>query len=197
MNYNRSQRTNPVYPRPEIKYLTVAYTSTALVQAGNTTGLNANIVQGTAAGNRVGQQIAQKSVYWQYILTLGTTPTPACCRIMLVWDKQSNGNAAAGITDVLEVVAGTPPVPLPIYAPMNMANRDRFVVLSDERYDLSPNGQQIRIIDGFRSINQRVTYPMAGGAAAPDTGALILLTMSDVDSDMKIAGTWRLKWIDN
>lgn len=195
INFTRDGRTDPVYPRPEVKYFTFTFNNPDPVAQGGEVSCINQLVQGTTGYQRIGAQIALKSVYWQYILTLGNTQqVPCCARVMLLWDRQPNGNVAAP-NDILDP-AGSP---LAIYASMNLANRDRFVVLSDERHTLSPNGDMVKTITGFKKINQVSTYGSVN-AVPPNTGALLVFTMSDQassTSEIQLNGTWRIRWMDS
>lgn len=195
-------RTHPVYPKPEVKALDTQFgtlvnpNSIALsgTNTGNFTVINA-ITPGTLLNGRLGNQIATKSVYYQYVLNFGTGPVPNAIRHLLVWDKQPNG-AAPALTDVLAANQGTANSDY-ITVPMNLTNRDRFVILADERTTLSPNGDQIRIITGFRKINQRSDFGVSG--VSPTTGALCLAFVSDetvTANEPTVYGTWRVRFID-
>lgn len=198
---NRSMHTHPVYPRPEVKALDVAFGSLAApisiplggTNSGAFTILN-QITNGSGLQLRIGNQIAMKSVYYQYVLNFGTGPVPNAIRHMLVWDKQPN-QAAALTGDVLASNQSTANTDY-ITVPMNLTNRDRFVILADERTTLSPNGDQIRFISGFRKINQRSDYPVTN---LPSTGALLLCFFSDetvTANEPTVYGNWRLRYID-
>lgn len=185
-------RTHPVYPRPEVK----AFDFTSAAANIDITGAFINCINqipaGTGLQQRIGNQIATKSVYYQYVLNFGTGPVPNAIRHLLVWDKQPNG-AVALPTDVL--VTG----PTLLTSPMNLNNRDRFVILADERTTLSPNGDQIRIISGFRNINQRTDFNQSGSPTVPTTGALLTIFVSDetvVANEPNVYGTWRVRYID-
>lgn len=201
---NQNLRMDPVYPRPEVKaYDTVLATSANPVSIPNsgTNGGSLTILNSMPAnstlGGRVGNQVSTKSVYYQYVLNFGTGPVPNAIRHLLVWDKQPN-NVAAPITDILSVNQTIGPTDF-ITFPMNLSNRDRFVILADERTTLSPNGDQIRIISGFRKINQRTDFAGATGVSVPSTGALGVIFASDestVANEPTIYGTWRVRYID-
>lgn len=184
-----STRTNPVYPRPEVKYVDFP---APLASIPNTNFIQATINQiapGTGPSQRIGSQVAIKSVYYQYFLQIAMAPT-TCVRYILYWDRQPNG-AAIGLGDIL---AQTPY----LTAPLNLDNRDRFVILADERTSLSPQGEQCRMISGFRNINQLSTY--VGGNNIPQTGALGYLFVSDetnTDPNPSYFGTWRCRYMDN
>lgn len=77
-----------------------------------------DVAQGTSATTRLGRKILMKSVLVQGTLT----NTTAQGRILIVYDRQTNG-AAPAATDVL--TSNT------IMAVQNLDNRDRFIILAD------------------------------------------------------------------
>jgi len=179
-----------VYPRPEAKFFDQVTTTTSIPQTGLVSILNI-IPQGLTGSARIGQQVATKSCYYQYIVRLGSTATPTGIRFILLWDRQSDGAGAAPvITDILAQASPT--------SPMNLANRNRFVVLADDRTTLSPNGDMIQFVNGYRKINQLSTY--VDGTFQPNTGSLLLLTISDQTvsaNEPTFTGNWRVRFMDN
>lgn len=188
-------RTNPVYPRPEVKYLDgsvgTSTTPTPILNDGSTISVINQIPQGVSSGQRLGAQVSTKSVYYQMVINIGTTQVPVAIRHILYWDRQFNGGTAPAIGNIL---ASQPY----LTSPINLQNRDRMVILCDDRITLSPNGDQIRLITGFRNINQRTTY--TEGSALPNTGGLCLLLVSDEATGSTaptIYGVWRIRYLDN
>lgn len=186
--------TRPVYPVPESKYTDASLAAISVTQTGILTLIN-SIAPGTGSQGRIGLQVATKSVYYQYTLANGATPIPTVTRMMLIWDRQPNGSATpATVPDVLQTAIG----PVPAYlAANNLVNKHRFVVLSDERISLSPNGEQIEIDTGFRNINQLSEYPEASNN--PQTGALLLLLASNTAvaaSQPVFNGNYRIRFKD-
>lgn len=194
-----NQRTNPVYPRPEVKYFDVqiGVIAGAVPIANNgTTIVSLNtIVQGLLSQNRIGGQVATKSVYYQYVVSLptGDTTTAVAVRHMLVWDRQSNG-ANPVAADFLQ----NPGSVGFVVSPLNLANRDRFVVLVDERLTMSPGSDIIKLCSGFRYINQQSTF--GNSAIPPTTGGLFAFFVSDEPAGAtapNLYGNWRVRFIDN
>lgn len=191
----RSQHTNPVYPRPEVKSIDINIPSTPIDNAGTLATSLGSIIGGTNLSQRIGNQISVKSVYYQYVLNFGTGPVPNAVRHLLVWDRQPNSI----LPPVTSVLASFPAGADLLTSPMNLTNRDRFVVLVDERTTLSPNGDQIRICSGFRKINQRSTFATSA-ATLPSTGLFVSYFVSDetvLANEPLVYGTWRLRYIDN
>lgn len=190
---NRSQYTHPVYPRPEVKAYDYTLATNSIDNTGTLNTVINQIPNGTGLNSRIGNQIATKSVYYQYVLNFGSGPVPNAIRHILYWDKQANGTVGN------DLLASTPTGANLLTAPMNLSNRDRYVILADERTTLSPNGDQIRIISGFRKINQRTDFPANNTQTIPITGALCFLFVSDetvVANEPTVYGTWRIRYID-
>lgn len=193
-----STRTDPVYPKPEVKYTdtTMGVIGAGIpITSGGTTPLSLNNVGMSAPPiNRIGAQIATKSVYYNLVFNFGTATAPIAIRHLIVWDRQSNGLLPA-LTDVLSASG------LLITSPFNLTNRNRFVILVDERHTLSPQGDNIRITTGYRKINQLTTYEPTGTNNMPFTGNLVVWLISDEPTASTTTqpgyyGTWRVRFLD-
>ena len=101
----------------------------AVIAAGGTIAEDSCVVipQGVTESQRVGRQAHIKKIQWRWELVLPTTPTAAntcdIVRIILYWDRQTNG-AAAGVTDILEAND--------FQSFNNLAHRKRFKILYDK-----------------------------------------------------------------
>lgn len=187
---------NPRFPRPEVKWIDqILGTLGPGVVAITNNGANIYCInqtpQGTGSNSRIGLQIGVKSCYYQFVLNFGTTMVPIVLRHILFWDRQPNG-ALCTSADLL-----AQPTNL-LTSALNLANRDRFVILADDRTTLSSQGDQIRFMEGFRKINQISTYTNTG--TIPQTGALNVLFISDEttgDNYPTVYGNWRTRFIDN
>lgn len=187
---------SPVYPRPEVKNIdyqagSLAAPFSILADGTNMYVLN-QIAPGSAGTQRIGRQVSTKSVYYQFVLNFGTGAVPNAIRHILFWDKAANGDPApASAADVLSNSA------MYIASPLSLANSKRFVILADDRFTLSPNGEQIKIVNGFRKINQLTEYNDTNNN--PMTGALLLLLISDevvTANQPTCYGIWRTRFID-
>lgn len=147
-------------------------------------------VQGTAAtGQRLGRKITMTSLLVRYSCTLATTSVGgAVARILIVYDKQTNG-ATPAITDILTNNDFT--------SPMNLDNTDRFTILMDELTDPISVGNNFSIaknryvkmkLDSVYSTNNGdVTDIKTGGVFAfiAQTGG-VTTTVGTVDSFTRI-----------
>jgi len=94
------------------------------------------VATGTAGSsffNRVGRRIEMKSLLMKaVILPLRTTTVQDYVRVMIVYDRQSNG-AAPSISDILQTTSATGANTTTVYSDINLNNRDRFSILRDHR----------------------------------------------------------------
>lgn len=189
-------RSDPVYPRPEVKNLDVSFGTLDIPATAPSTGAPADILslaQGTTSVTRIGRRVAVKSVYYQFTIEMNPgQEEPLVFRHILFWDRQANG---AGVTaTTIDQLLQTQPY---VTSPMNLTNNQRFIILADDRSTLSPNGDQIRIVSGFRKINQFAEFSNTN--PIPISGGLRVMFVSDVDGTFPPAfyGTWRVRFIDD
>jgi len=205
---NGSRHTNPNYPRPETKYFDsnqlgatfvapATNAGSAMSFAGDSFCLN-DVVAGAASFQRVGCRIAMKSVAYRFEVDLPvTTSTPVAgipvqCsgRVALVWDKQANG-ATATWAQVFQYAS--------YLSYMDVGNSNRFTVLRNQQFSLSPQGDQTLFFEGYCKINMESLFASPTNTNPPLTGALLLLYISDQNvaaSQPLIQGCWRIRFMD-
>lgn len=107
--------------------------------------------QGTGATNRLGRKIALHSILVRYSLSLAPTSVGGSpCRILIVFDKQSNGVAPA-ITDIL--------LSNDFHSPMNLNNTDRFIIIFDEMTEpVAVSGNYSVSKNLYRKLGLEVQY---------------------------------------
>lgn len=166
----------------------------------NTTGsveLLNGLSQGSDNDNRLGRKIFMKYVegIWKASSTLGSGVAQSC-RILIVYDRQSNG-AAPAITDVLTTNNSC--------ALKDYDARDRFLILLDEFFDL-PNftGTEFKMQTGrfYRKIGMPTIFNSGNAGTVADiaSGSLYLLTIGDVAAgatDGALTIKTRLHFVDN
>lgn len=89
-------------------------------------------VQGAAAYNRIGQKITLRSLRMRGLIANSATGIQILGRVLVVYDKQANA-ALPVWTDVILAVTSAGAASSNITDGLNMANRDRFIVLADEQ----------------------------------------------------------------
>lgn len=159
----------------ELKFTDVtAATATAVAALTFTTPgasflLNGLVPNSTATG-RIGRRIMMKSIYIRLVWSLAATTTGGSpLRMIVVYDKQSNG-AAPAVTDVLLTDSAI--------SPNNISNRDRFVVLCDKLVDPVAVGSQFQVADVvYKKLNLPVQYNAgtAGTIADITSGAVYIM----------------------
>lgn len=197
-----NRHTNPVYPKPELKLYDAdhagvsppATPAAAITNAGTVVCCN-RMVTGTGVQQFTGNQVAVKSVAYRFEVDLPATSANQVMtsgRVMLVWDKQPNGNIAA-YTDIFSTAS--------YLSFANVNTRERFVILRNDQISLSPNGQQTVFLERFVKVNMLTTFTNAQAApAAPITGALLLVYISDQGTPANqptITGLVRVRYYDN
>nr|WAE42189.1 MAG: capsid protein [Cressdnaviricota sp.] len=123
--------------RHEIKFVDIP--STSLTNALSTAPPIAQPlffpVQGAAAFNRVGQKVILKSLRLRGTIKPILTGLQCIGRVLVVYDRQANA-ALPAWTDVIAGVSSPGAQTNSVYDGLNMANRERFVVLMDEQLNI-------------------------------------------------------------
>lgn len=214
---------------PETKVLDNNTTSSGSVFGGagitpgnNFTPVALNLIQtGSSFFNRIGRKVRNHSIFiemWAAPNGTNAQTDVAYHRFLVVYDRQSNG-ATPSITDVLQDVdqsnnltSGTSLAT----AHLNMNNRERFVVLMDERKVLPPIASSapyftspvVTTEDTFkikRFIPLKMLETHYKADSSPSvigdvaTGALIFIALSDkaaANCGYEWQGSFRLKFDD-
>lgn len=161
----------------EKKFVDVSTTVNA-DDVGSVTLLN-GMTQGTSQSTRIGNKISMTSVQFRLAAFNGATTTQSpIMRFLVVYDKQTNA-ATPAITDIL--VAST------VVSPMNLANRDRFVVLAEETFRPDNTFNDTAAVAEFSEYKARylklrldTIYNNTSGGTVADiqTGALWFIALS-------------------
>lgn len=128
---------------PESK--AVDFEETTILVSSTQNGLNAAIFnlleEGASFYNRVGRRIKMKDVTIDASFgptgTVGTQNVPEIIRVFVVYDKQSNG-ALPALSDILLDYNAGGTTSTTMLSHLNLNNRDRFLILADERHVLPP-----------------------------------------------------------
>lgn len=142
------------------------------------TELNA-ISQGAGAYQRIGQKVVIKSLALKLQLALiegATTTITNTARVMIIYDRQSNGNFPA-IADILSTNVSSAPV---FTSGLNMAKKNRFSIIADRYYDLSTGGDGAATVTIFRNnLNLEVEYGANNGLISDiGTGAIYFVAFA-------------------
>lgn len=116
----------------ETKSLDLYDTNYALNQTAVITPLNL-MRAGSSFNNRIGRRIEMKSVRITGRLeAVRTCPVEDYIRIMIVYDRQTNGGIPA-LADIVQDVLEDATTVSSVYSGSALNNRDRFVILRDKR----------------------------------------------------------------
>lgn len=122
---------------PEVKALDLPAAAYGLNTTFVVTPLNL-IQTGSSFFNRIGRRIEMKSIRVSGNLqTLGSQVSHGYTRIMIVYDRQTNG-ALPSAADILQSTKQDGTNVTNSYSGLNLNNRDRFVVLRDMRTATPP-----------------------------------------------------------
>jgi len=104
----------------------------AINATGSVTTLNL-IRAGNSFFNRIGRRIELKNLTLSLqILPKATSTTPEYARVIVVYDRQTNG-AAPAVADILQTVDQAGANTTTSFSGINLNNRDRFRIFVDER----------------------------------------------------------------
>ena len=146
------------------------------------------VATGTDYNTRIGREVTMTSYYNR--LFISDITNVQLVRCMLVYDKQPIG-ALPAITDILQYNNAN--------SPNNLNNRDRFVVVSDKVYTISPQGTEIRFAKKYKKLRTVTTYNNTGaGIADIATGALYFVAFAFNNvATTTLSGYSRVRFVDN
>lgn len=170
--------------RPELKVIDTLPAASNPYSSGNGvfTLLN-GCSPGDGISSRDGRKIRIKSVEARvYIGGNSSYTQQSLVRMILFWDKYPNGSATT-IDKILEMTDTAFAIP---YAPIDLDNRKRFVILKDKQFSLTPapNGTYTtRKLVHFKKIKVDKDTVFNNGTAATVadimSGALYMYVFSD------------------
>lgn len=140
------------------------------------------VAQGTDFTQRVGRKFNMKSILLRGRIAVGATPTGGTWRLMLVYDKQTNG-AAPAITDIVDAIG--------MSGVQNLSNRDRFVVIMDKSGFLEATTKITIPFKKYKKCNLEVINGGTGDTVGSiQTGALWVISMGNLATGVTaITGT--------
>lgn len=131
-----------------------------------------SVVQGITAVTRVGRGAVMRQVEVRLSWGMAATTTlNDTRRVMIVYDRRSNGAAITGAT-VLEVDS--------LEAPLNMANAGRFKILYDKTLNVGTAGPQNMNFYYKKKVNLPTNYGLGNGGTVADiaSGGISILVWS-------------------
>lgn len=170
----------------------------------DTTGsvtLLSGVATGTDFTDRIGRKIIMKSIYVKgFLFNIDNTTNPSLCRLILVYDNQTNG-AAPVIGDILKQSFSE--------SQLNLNNRDRFKIIADKTYVLggidttatqaiagSPTVGKVKIYK--KCSYEEVFNGTTAAVGSIATGAVWLITIGNVgvNTGGEFTLTSRIRFID-
>jgi len=202
---NRIKPRNLVLNYPERKMNELKDLSAYYVDddPAGTTSLVNNIAEGTGINERIGRRYNLSTFSMKYIVTSPTDFSSAILRILIVYDKQPNG-VAPDAADLFGSAVSTSRAS----TFLNIANRDRFLILAEKRINSIPiDSAHVGVIAGTIGVNCRnlpVTCDGTGGTITDiTTGSLYIIAVAsppEAGGNATKPGlnyTWRLRYTDN
>lgn len=207
----------------ETKSVDTAAQTVNLLAAGAVTANNLNApVNGAALYQRIGNRITMKSIQIRGVIAPSganaAAVTEQICRIIVFYDRQTNG-AAPAVADVLLNVDAAGTLVTSAFSGVNMNNRDRFYVLMDmqvllpaigingataastETIGIDINGNAGDANQGQYNINRFIKLKgleaqfkaSAGGVGDCAAGGIFLLAITNIDANATAA--WQLSFV--
>lgn len=205
---------SPFSRRTEVKVADLTSASYAINSAGALTVLNP-LVKGTDFFNRIGMKVALRSLHVNgFLNTIRNVALFDYARIMIVYDRQPNA-AFPSVATLLQDVSPAGAAASNSLSGINMVNRERFLVLMDERIYLPETdtgtgaqpGQPDPVsstfkINRFIKLNELISmYNDTNGGTIADitTGSLFLLTFGQnaaASEGYALQASFRLRYDD-
>jgi hypothetical protein len=167
----------------------------AVAQVNSTTTATFSLLNGLQVGDtvatRTGQSIKMDRMYLRYYINSNATSIQNIIRFMIVLDKQPN-SAIFAIGDLLTATTPT--------APLTFGSQNRFVVIYDQIYALSSNGQGCVCDSLTLPTNQHVIFNTgnAGTVADINSNSLYAVHFSDqLANPPTITFSTRVWFVDN
>jgi len=184
-------------PSPELKVKDNVPTKNSMVfnsSSTNGTLLCNGLAQGSEYNTRIGRKILMKSLLIRATIKntadLANKTLTGNYRLLVVYDKQVNAVAPA-LTDIIETTSDST---FAMTSPLNLNNRDRFIVLSDKIGSLTVTTAATQGAAGdvaaffvcknikiYKKLNHETIYNsgVAGTVGDINTGALYVFLVGD------------------
>lgn len=161
---------------PEVKYIVNNATATNILDTGTFILMN-GLVQGITQSTRLGSQIQVTSVNFRGFIA-NQYAGPAIVRAVLLIDKVPQ-NAQFALADLL-FNSGNP-----LTSNINMANRERFLILFDKVFTFSDTGAtEVQTFSFRERLGFKCQYNANNGTIADITkNAIYLLLLGDQAAD--------------
>jgi len=165
---------------------------------------------GNDINNRIGRMITMRSVLIEMDIlpptALATTTTAvtstvtsingySTVRLLLVLDRQPNALVASKHSILASIgnSGNDGSTACSVSSAINLANRDRFLILCDKRYHLDTVNSKVQHVRIFKKLNIKTTFnsvtPTTGSYAQISTNMLLLVPVSDCLANSTLTGS--------
>lgn len=181
------------YAEAEVRHLDTPYTTTAQSTTAAVTLINGGISQGDGSASREGDEVFMKWFHFNgrlYMNSAAASTDAATMRIIIVYDKQTNG-AAPSAGDILETVGD----------PNSMRfweSKDRYMTIFDRRYGIEFNGKNAVQIKFSKKLDLPIKFGTAstGVIANIVKGSIYMVSLSDqASSGPTLHGDFRITYM--
>lgn len=211
ISYTGWQRKSPTAMLGEKKVIDInsaAYAFQA-VGAPPTPLLLNGVVAGSQNFNRIGRKTEMKSIQLRGVVSATTeaTANDTGCRMVLVYDKQANGNAPTWANVIQsQNIAGT--TSSTFSDMVNLDNRDRFVILRDKFFimayqsivatEAGMGSNTVCTIEDYVKINLETIFNAGTAGTVGDitTGSLHVFFVGSVAAQYTFTGSFRVRFVD-
>lgn len=191
---NRTQSlVNPITSKPTAEKKNFDVNSVLTLPAFNTAWSNViplNIIPlGNTSTTRIGRKINIRSLLFR-CATSSTSGNPENARVLIVYDKQTNGVTPLA-ADILSNAVDTT-------SPMNLNNSERFLIIADFLTEQTQSGVENCLHKPeYRKINLDTMYGTNTGTIGDiNTGGLFLLACGTDSVGTSLVYTNRIRYLD-
>ena len=168
-------------------------------------------IAGSQNYNRIGRKINNRSIQvrgWINSVTTGAAADDQLCRMLIVYDKQSNGAAPtwANVIQSQDITGATSSTSSDM---VNLDNRDRFIVLRDRCYAMSfqsstatqavQGSHTVCMVEEYFKINLETIFNAGTAGTVGDitTGAIhVFFCGSNASTIYSFIGSFRTRFED-
>lgn len=185
----------PRRPSPVEKKFFDSTDTNDVTTAGNITPINL-VRLGNDDNNRIGRKIVVTSIQVRARFGLEAAANASAVRCALIYDKQTNG-ALPALSDIYDTGSAASAE----QSMHNLNNRDRFVVLYDEIFQLDQAQKITHSFKYYRKVQLETVYGADGATIAEiSTGALYWVTIGSFAAgatDVDQFTTIRIRYLDS
>lgn len=177
-----------------------------VVNAAGTITLLNGCIAGSQMYNRTGRKIHLKSLQMRGALFPAGNVTFTDVRIIIFYDKQTNG-AAPAVVDVINSVNQAGVASSTVLDGLNLNNRDRFQIIRDKHYTMgisttlagsAQSDTSVYTVDDYIKLDCETVYNAGAAGTVGDitTGGLFMLLIGDTTGQYAVDMGFRTRFTD-